>query len=128
MEYRTEIWVSYNYGGWSIVYSKVFDLPFVPFYGVGIIFDDKKEYKIILENNDFCTTIISYNIEKNQFDVNIRYDWKYPTSNETIDFLTFKFSEWKKQYNSTDIDELKKIMKKDLDYMEKMEKMEKGLY
>lgn len=108
MKYKTEIWISYNYGGWSLIYSKVFDLPFVPFIGLGIIFDDK-EYEITLENNDYCTTEISYNLEKKQFEVNVRHTWKHLVREETIDSIIKKYSNWENQHN--DIDKLKELIR-----------------
>jgi hypothetical protein len=108
MIYKTEILVQYNFGGRSLVYSKTFDLPFVPFIGLEIIFDDKKGYEIILENNDSCTTIISYNLEKNQFEVTVR-TWKHLVDEETIDLIVEKYTNWKKMH-SINVDELKKYM------------------
>lgn len=115
MKYKTEIWISYNYGGWSLIYSKVFDLPFVPFFGLGLIFDDANEYEIKLENSDsffsLSITNISYNIEKEQFEVDIRNVWKKTVSDDTIDSVIKKFSNWEKRHN-TDIDSLKNLMKR----------------
>ena len=103
---KTEIWVSYNYGGWSLVYSKNIDLPFQPFFGLEIIFNDEKEYSVKLNNGN---TSISYNLEKQQFEINVRNVWKQPVTNETIDYVIEQFSDWEKRHNVNTYD-LKELM------------------
>jgi hypothetical protein len=107
---KTQIYTSYNYGGWSLVYKKIIELPFVPFFGLGIITNDEKEYEVKLENNNHCTTIIDYNLQKQQFEIDIRNVWKQPVSDETIDEVIEQFSDWE-QIHQTNISDLKKIMK-----------------
>ncbi len=96
---KTEIWVSFNYGVWALAYSKTIELPFAPFIGLNIIFDDEMERSVTLENNDYCRTIISYNLEKNQFEINIINSWRKSISIETFDGIIEEFSSWEKQHN-----------------------------
>ena len=109
---KTEIWVSFNYGGWSLVYSKIIELPFTPFIGLDIIFNDEKEYSVTLNDNAYCSTIISYNLEKQQFEIDVRNAWKQPVTNETVDYVIDQFSDWEKRHN-TNIDDLKELMLRD---------------
>lgn len=107
---KTQIYTSYNYGGWSLVYKKIIELPFVPFFGLGIITDDEKEYEVKLVNNNYCTTTIDYNLQKQQFEIDIINVWKQPVSDETIDEVIEQFSDWE-QIHQTNISDLKKLMK-----------------
>lgn len=109
--YKNNIWVSFNYGSHSLVYSKYITLPFVPFLGFSIIVNDEKEYEIELVNNEYCHTTIKWNIEKEQFEINIRNVWKFPVSDETIDYILEEFSDWER-HDQTDIESLKNLMKK----------------
>jgi hypothetical protein len=109
---KTEIWVSFNYGGWSLVYSKIIELSFTPFIGLEIIFNDEKEYSVTLNDNAYCSTIISYNLEKQQFEINVRNVWKQPVSNDTVDDVIEQFSDWEKRH-STNINDLKELMLRD---------------
>lgn len=109
---KNEIWVSYNYGGRALVFSKDLNLPFPPFFGLGIIINDEKEHTIFLENNDYCTTIISYNLEKEQVEINVRNVWRRPVSDETIDETIDMFSDWQRHDNE-DVNLLKELMGKD---------------
>jgi hypothetical protein len=106
---KTEIWVSFNYGGWSLVYSKIIELPFPPFIGLDIIFNDEKGYSVTLNDNDYCSTIISYNLEKQQFEIDVRNVWKQPVTDETVDMVIEEYSDWEKRH-STNIDDLKELM------------------
>jgi hypothetical protein len=106
---RNEIWVSFNYGGWSLVFSKYYELPFTPFFGLGIIINNKKEYIIKLENDNYCSTDISWNIEKQQFDINVRNIWRHPVTNDTIDYELEIFSDWKR-HDNTNIQDFKELM------------------
>ena len=106
---KTEICVSYNYGGWSLVYSKTIELPFAPFFGLGILINEEKEHYVRLKNNECCSTIINYNLEKQQFEINVRNVWRNPVTDETIDDVIERFSDWEKQH-STNISDLKELM------------------
>lgn len=111
--YKTEIWISFNYGGWNLVFSKNFDLPFVPFFDLQLTetVNDDYEHVIKLNNNDYTITTIDYNINNNQFDIDIRNIWRYPVSDETIDeaIKRFKLHNWYR-HDNTNIDELKELM------------------
>lgn len=113
MKYKVEIWVSHNYGGWTIQYAKQFELPFPPFYGMWITeSNEKHENSIRLDTNGYQLTIINYDVNENKFDITIREYWKQPVSDETIDEVIETFSDlgWtRKDY--TNIKELKDLMK-----------------
>jgi len=86
MKNKTEIWVSFSYGGWNLVFSKHFDLPFVPFHGLCLM--DKTENfenPIRLETNEYCSTFIQYNLKNQSFYINVRNVWKYGVMDEVID-------------------------------------------
>lgn len=112
MKYNTDIWISFNYGGWSIRFSKEFDLPFVPFIGMSLM--DKingKENQIEFANHDYCKTDICYEHTDNKFIISVRNAWKRPVSDETIDDIIeiFTDTEWIREDN-TDIKDLKNLM------------------
>ena|ERR1035437_833842 len=106
---KTEIVVSFNYGGSSMVYRKTIDLPFIPFFGLEIITNDEKEYVIKLENNDYCAAKIYFNLEKQQFEINVKNHWKYPVTDETVDYVVEQFSDWE-QVHISNIASLKELM------------------
>jgi len=106
---KTEIQVSYNYKGKSLAYSKVIELPFAPFFGLGIIINDENETKINLENNGYCRTIIDFNLEKQQFEINVRHFWSHPVSDNAIDCVFEDFADWDKKHD-INIDSLKELM------------------
>lgn len=108
---KTDIWVSFNYGGWSLTFKRRFYLPFVPFYNMGLCFDSEKEYSIRLENNEYLTTHIDYSIDKANFCVFIDECWKQPVSDETIDDVLNMYSSWQR-IDNTDDKELKELMKR----------------
>jgi hypothetical protein len=111
--YKTEIWISFNYGGWNLVFSKKFELRFVPFFGLQLTETVNGDYEneIKLNNNDYTITTIDYNINNDQFDIDIRNHWKYPVSDETIDdtIKNFKLHSWDR-HDNTNIDDLKELM------------------
>jgi len=106
---KIEIYNSYNFGGWSLRFKKTFDIPFVPFYGMRLIFDDANEYSVSFENNDYHQTLIDYNVEKNQFEVSVQNWWKRPVSDETIDGVIEKYATWER-VDITVIEHLKELM------------------
>ena len=109
---KTEINISFSYGGWFLLFKRIFDLPFIPFMGLILTFDDKKEYDIILENDEQQKyyTSISYSINKKQFEVNIGKTWRDKINSDHIDYLLKKFSSWER-VDTTNILEFKKLMK-----------------
>jgi len=115
IKHRVEVWVSYNYGGWYLAFSKSFDLPFTPFPGL-ILIDKYKdeENEIRMENHSYCTTTILYDIRENTFLVDVRNVWNRPVDEEVIDeaLEIFKKTGWTRM-DSTKIQELKELMKRD---------------
>lgn len=101
---KTSIWVTYSYGAHSLSYNKTIDLPFVPFIGLTIITNDDKEYSVTLENGDDGgkNTRIAYNLEKQEFEIDVTVSWKFPPSRGTIMGIADRFSDWDKN-NNTDI-------------------------
>jgi hypothetical protein len=106
---KAQIYVSYNYGGISFVFRKTFIVPFTPFFGMGIIFDDRNEYSINLKNDEYCTTHIDYNIDREQFEIGVRNKIPSYVSDEYIDELFVKFSSWERVDNNS-IDGFKKYL------------------
>jgi hypothetical protein len=107
--YKVDLWVSFNYGSNRLVYQKNIRLPFVPFIGLRIIYDDANELDIEIKNDDYTTSVISYDLEKKQFEVNVSIYWKRPVSDEYLDEVIVNFSGWNKKHN-TNIDELKELL------------------
>jgi len=114
---KTGVWVSYNYGGWSLIFSKEFDLPFTPFYEMSLLDNgDGWENNVSCDNNDYRRTIIQYDIDKACFTVDVRNVWKRPVSEETIDRTISCFVEgnWKRK-DTTCIKQLKELMSRDVE-------------
>lgn len=112
--YKTDIWVSFNYGAYSLRFRKIFELSFVPFFGMWFA-DDNENYENVIEfnNNEYCTTIIMYNAKDSSFEVNVRNLWKRGASDEAIDYAIEKFTAtgWERR-DTTNIPELKELMKR----------------
>jgi hypothetical protein len=113
--YKYLICISFNYGCWNLVFSKNFELPFIPFFGLQlteVVDDDENEIK--LNNNDYIITTIDYNINNAQFDIHIRNHWKYPVSDETINdtIKTHQLHNWNR-HDNTNIDDLKELMSRE---------------
>jgi hypothetical protein len=109
---KTEIWVSFNYGGWSLVFSKEFDFPFTPFLGLRIL-DEKGDFENMIElaNNDYCRTIIDYKVKDNCFIVDIGNIWKYEIAEDVLDdtIKCFTNTDWIRK-DTTNVDDLKELM------------------
>ena len=112
MKVKTEVWVIFAYGGWDLSFSKKFVFDFVPFAGMSL---DDKDVTVDFETNDYCRTIISYDVRKKLFVVDVRNVWKNPVSDDTIDYeiSTFKDAGWKRR-DTTDVIALKELMKRKL--------------
>ena len=112
MIYHIIINITYNYNSKHLSFSKMFELPFVPFYNMWLI-DEKDGVKneIKIENNRFVNSIIEYEMNRRTFNIYIRENWKYPVSDETIDDILDKFkkTEWNREDN-TDIIKMKQLM------------------
>ena len=110
---KTAVWVSYNYGGWSLVFKKDFTLPFTPFFGMSIFEknDSGVENDIRFDTNDYCKTTIQYKSKDNSFYLEARNVWKYPVMDGVIDEIidTFNKMKWER-IDRTNIDNLKKLM------------------
>ena len=104
--FKTEIWIVFRQGGFrELIFSKTFNLPFCPF--VGLILIDSEE-NIKLANNDYCSTNIYYDVQKNSFLVEMRHSWRYGVADETIDdtLKSFISRGWERK-DTTDIEKWK---------------------
>ena len=113
---KTEIWISFNYGAWSLIFSKNFELPFTPFYGLYLLDTvDDNENEIHFDKNDYCDTSIEFDVLENSFLVNIRNVWKHPVRDDVVDDIISLFSntKWKRE-DRTDIKELKELMNRNV--------------
>jgi len=108
---KTEINVSFNYGGWSLDFRKKIELSFTPFYGLIINDENNYENHIRLDNNEHCTTQIYYDLNKKLFYVDVRNRWKFPIRDEVVDetLEIFAKTNWERVDN-TNIDDLKELM------------------
>jgi hypothetical protein len=111
MLYTIEVHVSFSYHWRKISFKKTFELPFIPFYNMGLIFDDEKEYIIYFYNNDNCTTNINYSINNEQFEIDVVHDSENSVSVDTINDILEKYSSWKRT-DDTDIKYLLKLVAK----------------
>jgi len=111
---KTEIWVSFNYYSYNLIFLKEFEFPFTPFLGLTIL-DTKDDFEnnIQLNNTNYCHTNITYNVKKNCFVIDVINLWQYPISKETIDdtIRCFINTGWVRK-DKTDIDSLKDLMNK----------------
>ena len=105
---KTRIWVSYSYGSWDLSFSKTFDLPFTPFFGMMITLDDD-DNTIELINTDHTHTIICYHVPWNYFEINVRIHWQFPVTDDEVDSILETYAEWEREDN-TDIPRLKILM------------------
>jgi hypothetical protein len=107
MMYKVKISVYFNYGGITLGFKKNMELPFVPYLGLSIIFDDEKEYELKLDSDNNYKTDIGYNIKKNQFEIIIHEYCRYQISDEKLNYIFDKFSDWEKLH---DLEDEKKLM------------------
>lgn len=109
---KTKFWVSFHYGGWKLIFTKTVDLPFAPFIGLMIMDDKEIENIIQLNNNENCRTTIMYDLQDNEFDVDVYNIWKQPVTEEAVDDILEKFEKtgWKREDNE-DAEKFKKIMR-----------------
>ncbi len=106
---ETLIHVSFNYGGWSISFKKNFNLPFAPFYGLRLLFNENEERVLVFDNNDYCTTLIDYNTISERFEVDVRNVWKQPVRDDVVDDILKEYAFWTRT-DITNIDDLKELM------------------
>lgn len=112
---KIDIWVSFNYGGWMLSFSKTIELPFVPFYGLQLIENDDEHENIIkIETTEFQEALIYYYVGSDQIEINVRERWKRPVSDETIDETIEIYNHFKWiRHDTTNVDELKALMKRE---------------
>ena len=58
---KTEIWVSYEWGAWRLVFRKRFVLPFTPFLGMRIV-DEVEDFENVIDLPEFDLTNTSRNV------------------------------------------------------------------
>lgn len=102
--YEVDIKIYFNYNGTTLGFNKNIELPFIPYYGLSIIFDDEKEYELKLKNADDYdyNTEISYSINKKRFEILIHESCNYQIDIENINYILKKFSDWKKLHKLED--------------------------
>jgi hypothetical protein len=107
---KIDFWKVYTFGGWSLRFKKTFHFPFIPFYN--LVINDKNDFDIALENNDYTTTIIYYCIADKTWFVDITENWtKFGVSDEYVDRVLINHKEggWGR-FDNNDIDHLKTLM------------------
>lgn len=104
--------VSFLYAGRNLIFFKSIELPFTPFFGMGILTKMDGDVTVSLENSDTCLTEIIWNTTEQKFEVFVRNMWKYPVSDETLDETLDLFSEWGR-VDRTNINDFKELMLND---------------
>lgn len=94
MIYIIEVYVSFIYGWRIISFKRTFEVPFVPFYNMGLIINDEKRYVVYFHNNKDCSTTINWNINNEQFEVDVQNTWRGVQSKGTINEILKKYSSW----------------------------------
>lgn len=90
--YNTKVYVSYNYGAWSLIFKRHIMLSFPPFHGLGLIFDNDIEFKI--DNDGYTRSTISYDVEKDQFIVDIKNKWSNNLTKGQLDCTLDTHKNW----------------------------------
>jgi hypothetical protein len=101
--YRT-----YAYGGWELRFQKFIQLPFPPFYGLGIL--EEEEDFTELKNSDYQKTIIYYDTRTQETKVDIRFFWRKAVSEDTIDEVLNLVENGWERIDTTNVDKLKELM------------------
>ena len=109
---KTLIYVAYNYGGWSLCFKKDVELPFTPFYDMRLCFDGETSFPIT--NNKYTTSIINYDVVKNEFLIEIRNNWLDGVRGDVVDNVFDIHSNWER-VDTTDVDKLKELMNRNYD-------------
>lgn len=112
MKHKIDIWYTHAYGYYEIRFRKQFALPFVPFIGLTLVdYAGGDDFSTELVNNDYVSTRIHYHLNNDEFEINIRYPWKHPVTDEAIDSTIEQFTKfgWQRQ-DTTNIKELKELM------------------
>lgn len=103
---KTEIAISYNYGGLHLYFKKECDLPFVPYLGMFISYGD---IEIELRDDSYSNASISYDILKQEVSIQIRNYWKPGANPEIVDDVLALFKDWD-QVNTKDAETIKKLL------------------
>ena len=112
MEYKTNIWVSFVYGGWIISFKKEFTLPFTPFYDLTLMDGNSDiENNIELSKTNYRTVNINYDTNKYLFDIDVRNSWRGGVRDEVVDDTIDIFTKtgWTRM-DSQNIESMKKLM------------------
>lgn len=109
---------TFNYGYRNIWFRKDFEIPYPPFIGLSII-DTENDQEINLElvKNDYIDTCITYYPyggsyhDANSTNVEIRENWKFPVTEETVDNILESYIKagWERR-DTTDAEEMKQFM------------------
>ena len=108
---KTLIYVTYNYGGWSLCFKKDVELPFTPFYDMTLTFDDTSFH---VTNNEYITSIIDYDLVKNRFLIEISNNWLGGVRDDVVDEVFDIHSNWER-IDTTDVSKLKELMNRNYD-------------
>ncbi|MVM36076.1 hypothetical protein GO755_39045 [Spirosoma sp. HMF4905] len=112
MKYKVEIWVSFNYGAWTLSFSKIVELDFAPFYGL-IFIESSESNDLLIEVSEGIgrNCQIQYDLNEKAFLVDVRNWWKHAVSDETIDSTIAEFIEFGYvRQDTTDVVALKELM------------------
>lgn len=112
MNHKVLISYTYFYGSWEIVFKKLFELPFAPYYDL-VIDDSNEDTELFIDflNNDFIKTRIEYSVNNKTFEVYIREKMDKKVSKESIleHILLFEDSFWERT-DSTHMENFFKLL------------------
>lgn len=103
---KTEIHISYNYGGLHLHFEKKCDLPFVPHLGMFLSYGD---IEIELRDDSYSKAYVSYDILKQEVSIQIRNYWKAGADPSIVDHVLTLFKDWD-QVNTKDAETIKKLL------------------
>lgn len=115
MSYKTELWVSFNYGAYSFRFLKTIELDFAPFYGL-TLFEQKDGYdhEVEIKSNEYCESRIAYAPNTKSFVIEVKNWWKNPVTDDTIDYTLSEFRRFGyKREDTTDALALKRLMEQE---------------
>lgn len=104
--YNTKISVIYTYGIYSLIFSKTINLPFVPFFGLSILIDDD-DFRIELNNDAHCRTLIDWNLQRQWFKINVRVNAEL--AHYDVDGILKAHADWERE-DDTHIEALKELI------------------
>ena len=99
--YKVEIWVSFWFENneW-LAFSRIFEFPFVPFYGLSIEYDEENQYSVELLQNELIKTNIKYHVETKDFYVEVGYKIRGAISESNLDDIFREYASWKREDNT----------------------------